>query len=199
MSISQNSDPAEQSPPIEKKYLSIQDLYRDSFALAHQIIQSGYRPDFIVALWRGGCPIGMIIQEYFEYHGISSDHIAIRTSSYTKPGISSSHIRIHGLDYLLNTILPENNLLVIDDVFDTGRTLDCILNTIAEKSRRNCPTQIKLATLYFKPQKNLTQRTPDFFLYSTNDWLVFPHELVGLTPEEIKSKKSPDILPYFTW
>jgi uncharacterized protein len=195
--MSETIKPLQANFAPEKKYISIQDLYHDSYALGHQILKSGYRPDFIVALWRGGCPIGMIIQEYLEYHGIPSDHIAIRTSSYTKLGVQSSKIRIHGLDYILNAVVPENKLLIIDDVFDSGRTLDTIIHTITEKTRRNCPTNIKLGTLYFKPAKNCTARKPDFFLHDTDDWLVFPHELVGLTPEEIKAHKSPEILPYF--
>ena len=41
----------------------------------------------------------------------------------------------------------------------------------------------------FKPDNNETTRTPDYFLYETNDWLVFPHEIIGLSDEEIRSDK----------
>jgi hypothetical protein len=49
--------------------------------LAIRIVRSGFRPTFLVALWRGGAPIGITVQEVLEYHGIQTDHVAIRTST----------------------------------------------------------------------------------------------------------------------
>ena len=46
-----------------------------------------------------------------------------------------------------------------------------------------------MATPYFKPNKNLTNNKPDYFIHETDQWLVFPHELEGLTLEEIESNK----------
>ena len=40
-----------------------------------------------------------------------------------------------------------------------------------------------------KPTKNKTDRKPDFYLHETDEWLVFPHELDGLTIDEIKENK----------
>jgi hypothetical protein len=51
---------------------------------------------------------------------------------------------------------------------------------------------IKLATLYYKRGTNLTDLTPDFYARETTDWIVFPHELMDLSPEEI-AKKDPRI------
>ena len=49
---------------------------------------------------------------------------------------------------------------------------------------KNTPT-IKVATPYFKPEKNKTERKPDYYLHKTDKWLVFPHELEGLTRQEM--------------
>ena len=49
--------------------------------------------------------------------------------------------------------------------------------------------EIKIATPYFKPQKNLTGREPDYYIHETESWLVFPHELEGLSLQEIKKFK----------
>ena len=49
--------------------------------------------------------------------------------------------------------------------------------------------EIKIATPYFKPNKNQTDRKPDFFIHETDQWLIFPHELEGLTFEDIKENK----------
>ena len=46
-----------------------------------------------------------------------------------------------------------------------------------------------MATVYFKPGNNRTDRRPDYYIHETDKWLVFPHELKGLTPEEIALNK----------
>jgi len=48
---------------------------------------------------------------------------------------------------------------------------------------------VLVTTPYFKPSKNKTERCPDCCLHETNEWLVFPHELAGLTLSEIKQNK----------
>ena len=68
----------------EKLYLDAQELLEDSFQLAANIYTSGFRPTFIIAVWRGGAPIGLAVQEFLSYVGVATDHIAIRTSSYEK-------------------------------------------------------------------------------------------------------------------
>ena len=55
-------------------------MLEDSYRLAVQIYASGYRPDFIVGVWRGGSTVGIYVQECLQYLGVETDHIAIRTS-----------------------------------------------------------------------------------------------------------------------
>ena len=69
----------------EKLYLSAQGLLEDAFRLAAMVLHSGFEPTFITAIWRGGAPIGIAVQEFIQYHGVDCDHIAIRTSSYSGP------------------------------------------------------------------------------------------------------------------
>jgi hypothetical protein len=71
---------------MEKRYIQAQQLLEDSFGLAWEVFESGYRPNYIVGVWRGGAPIGIAVQEFLDVLGIESDHIAIRTSSYTGIG-----------------------------------------------------------------------------------------------------------------
>ena len=54
--------------------------------------------------------------------------------------------------------------------------------------KKNTP-EIRVATPYFKPAKNKTKRKPDYYLYETDKWLVFPHELEGLSMQEINDNK----------
>ena len=74
----------------------------------------------------------------------------------------------------------------MDDVHDTGHSIQQIISDIKSACKKNTP-EIKVATPYFKPDKNLTDdNVPDYYLHETNKWLVFPHELDGLSIEEIE-------------
>ena len=89
----------------EKQYLSAQGLLNDSFRLAAKILESGFRPTFIIAVWRGGAPIGIAVQEYLALHGIKTDNIAIRTSSYAEGiDMQSREVKVHGLNYLMKNV-----------------------------------------------------------------------------------------------
>jgi hypoxanthine phosphoribosyltransferase len=167
-------------------------LLRDSFLLAEQIFASGFRPNFIVGVWRGGAPVGIAVQEYLEYKGLESDHIAIRTSSYYGIDQQSRDIRVHGLQYIIDRANHNDHLLIVDDVYDSGRSIDAVLRELREKSRRNLPETIRIACPWFKPSKNQTDVVPDYFVHETDQWLVFPHEINGLSEEEIKAGK-PDM------
>jgi hypoxanthine phosphoribosyltransferase len=76
----------------------------------------------------------------------------------------------------------------VDDVHDTGISVQQIITDLKKACKKNTP-EIRVATPYFKPLKNKTDRKPDYFLHETDEWLVFPHELEGLTLDEIKANK----------
>lgn len=170
---------------MQKSFISAQELLSKSIDLAHIIFKSGYRPNFIVGIWRGGAPIGICVQETLDYLGIPTDHIAIRTSSYQGMERQNKAIRVHGLRYIEKNINADDQLLIIDDVFDTGLSIQKVIEELKSACRKNMP-DIKVATTYFKPKNNKTHRAPDFYVKQTHNWLVFPHELKGLTPEEIE-------------
>jgi uncharacterized protein len=174
---------------IPKIFLTADQLLADSYRLAEQIIDSGFRPDIIVGVWRGGTPVGIAVQEVFELCGLHCDHIAIRTAAYTGINRMADEVRVLGLDYLIETAEAEHKLLLLDDVFDSGRSIGAILRELQRQARKNCPQDIRVGTVYFKPSKNRTNRVPDYFVHKTEDWLVFPHELDGLSEGEIRGQK----------
>ncbi len=176
---------------MNKLYISADELLNDSFKMAHMILESGFEPDYIVGVWRGGTPIGIAVQEYLDYRGLESDHIAIRTSSYTGIATRTSTVRVHGLGYIVDNINSDDRLLIVDDVFDSGLSVDAIIRDLTEQCRRNMPEDTRVATVYYKPEKRKTERIPDYYIHETNEWLVFPHELHGLTMDEVEKFKSP--------
>jgi len=183
---------------MNKRFITANELLVDSFKLGEQIFQRGFKPHFIVGVWRGGSPVGIAVQEYLECVGIPTDHIAIRTSSYYGIDQQSKDIRVHGLDYIVNNVEADQELLIVDDVFDSGRSIQAIINEIKRKSRRNAPNTIKVACPWYKPSRNVTDLVPDFYIHATDSWLVFPHELRGLTPKEILEGKGIEIADTLT-
>jgi hypoxanthine phosphoribosyltransferase len=173
---------------MDKTVLSARDLLEDSFELGVKILESGYEPTLIIAIWRGGTPVGMAVQEVLDYCGVESDHIAIRTSSYV--GVDErGEVAVHGLNYIIKKICREDRVLIIDDVFDTGNTIKAVVEEIRKRARGNTPEEIRVAVPWFKPSRNETDMVPDFYLRETAEWLVFPHELDALTPEEMREAR----------
>ena len=174
---------------MNKIYITAQELLEDSFRLAHRIFEDGFHPQFIVGIWRGGTPVGIAVQEYFEFKKLQTDHIAVRTSSYYGIDKQSKEIRVHGLHYLIENANADDGLLIVDDVFDSGRSVDALIKTIRKLSRNNTPSDIRIACPWYKPGKNKVDFEPDYYLHKNDDWLVFPHELDGLEPSEIADGK----------
>jgi hypoxanthine phosphoribosyltransferase len=175
---------------MQKTYITAQELLESSFQLAYDIYNDGFRPQFIVGIWRGGTPIGIAVQEYFEYKGVNTDHISVRTSSYYGINKQAKKIRVHGLHYLIENANSDDALLIVDDVFDSGRSVDALIKQIQKQSRQNTPSDIRVACTWYKPSKCAVDIKPDYFTHESDEWLVFPHELDGLTKEEIAEGKS---------
>ncbi len=174
---------------MDKTYISAQQLLEDSFRLANLIYTDNFRPQFIVGIWRGGAPVGIAVQEYFVYKGIETDHISVRTSSYYGINKQAKEIRVHGLHYLIENANADDNLLIVDDVFDSGRSVEALIKAIRTQSRLNTPVDIRVACPWYKPTKNAVGFEPDYYLHESAEWLVFPHELEGLQASEIATGK----------
>ena len=174
----------------DKIFIGAQELLEDSYSLAHQILNNGFNPNYIVGIWRGGTPIGIAVQELLDYRGVPSDHIAIRTSSYKGINEQNDKIRVHGLHHIIENVNVDDKLLIVDDTFDSGQSVDAVIKTIKKLSRANTPNVIKVATVYYKPTMRIVDFEPDFYVRTTDKWLVFPHELKGLSEAEVEQHKS---------
>ena len=173
---------------MEKLYIRSEDLLKDSFQLAWNVYESGFKPNYIVGVWRGGAPIGIAVQEFLSVLGVKSDHVAIRTSYYTGIDAKKDSVQVYGLNYVIRKLESEDRLLIVDDVHDTGNSISQIITDLKKACKKNTP-EIKIATPYYKPNKNESEYKPDYYLHETDQWLVFPHELEGLSLEEIQKNK----------
>lgn len=179
---------------VDKLFIEEEALLNDSFRMAVSVYESGFAPTFIVGIWRGGSSVGIYVQECLQFLGVESDHISIRTSyaglpEYQKSVDDPSTIRVHGLQYLLENLNADDRLLIVDDVFNSGYSIEAVLNQLNKKLRLNMPADVRIATPYYKPARNKTGRHPDYFVHEVDEWLVFPYELQGLSREEIEANK----------
>ena len=179
---------------MNKRFIRADDLLRDSFQLAANIHAAGFEPDFLVGLWRGGSAVGIAVQEGLDYFGTSTDHIAIRTSysgahRYSEMVSKADQIRVHGLQYLLENLCSHHSMLIVDDVYSTGSSVKAVIDQLAQKTRRNLPADIRVASVWYRPTPR-TLRTPDYFVHETDDWLVLPYELSGQSLDELRQNRS---------
>ena len=179
---------------MKKTYVAADDLLLDSFRLAASICQSGFHPDFLVGLWRGGSGVGIAVQEGLDHFGVRTDHIAIRTSYRGQPSYSSmvdkaDRIRAHGLRYLHERVCEHHSMLIVDDAYSTGSSVNAVIEQLRKKSRRNLPHDIRIATVWYRPTER-TIRPPDYYIHETADWLVLPYELSGLSLQELRKRKA---------
>jgi hypoxanthine phosphoribosyltransferase len=173
---------------MEKRYITPAALLEDAFVLGWQVFASGFRPDYILGVWRGGTPVAIAVQELLQLLGVQADHAAIRTRSYSGIGRREQRVQVDGLDYVTARLQPGAALLLVDDVHDTGLSLQQVVADL-RSCRAGRTADIRLATPWYKPGNNRCNSPPDYFLHQCDDWLVFPHELEGLTPAELAANK----------
>ena len=93
---------------MEKRFLDEETLIQDAFRLGVQILESGFRPTFIVGLWRGGSSEGIYVQECLQTLGVKTDNISLRPPYKGQPAYQNivdnpSDIRDPGPQYLVES------------------------------------------------------------------------------------------------
>jgi hypothetical protein len=164
--------------------LDADEYLADSFRLARKIWDDGCRPDFMIALWRGGAPPGIAIQEYFRWKGHDFYHTAIRTQSL-EGIVQGGGYDIRGLEHVIDNVDADHSLLVVDNFFDTGRTVFEVVDHIRRGARRNTP-KIKVASVYVRPDRRRHGDAPDYWLHEVDQAPVFPHELRVMDPRQTR-------------
>lgn len=169
----------------EHRYLSANEFLHDSWRLAAAIRKSGWQPDVLIALWRGGAPVGVAVHEFFKVSGWDVRHIPLKCSSYTGIGENEGEVVFTHGDIVFGMLRKGDKVLIVDDVFDTGKTAAAVKKRIEAIGG----VEMRLACVYWKPEKNTTALKPDYYTSDVgNGWLVFPHEIEGLSRDEIEAK-----------
>lgn len=149
-----------------------------------------FKPDFILALWRGGASVGVYIHEYLMRKNVIADHMCIRTSIYTAPNEQESTIDVHTLKHIVKKAKPTDNLLIVDDIFDSGRSLKAVIDKMTLKMGAENMPKIRIATMFWKTEKNKTNLEPHYYLEHegiSKAWVVLPHEISAFK-DDVKFK-----------
>ncbi|SVD45818.1 uncharacterized protein METZ01_LOCUS398672, partial [marine metagenome] len=114
----------------EKLFVNAQQLLEYSFRLGQKVLSDGFQPDLIIGVWRGGAPIAIALQELFAYNGILVNHYPVKISSYVGIEKQGDEIEIGGMRELLSIVASAKSILIVDDVFETGRTIQELIDKI---------------------------------------------------------------------
>ena len=169
---------------VPKRYLSADEYLRDQWSLAADIRVCGWRPDWLVGLWRGGAPVAIAVHEFFKASGWNIRHVPLKCASYSGIGSNAGEVVFTLGEEIFGMFGKGEKVLFVDDVFDTGKTAAAVAARMA-----GIDAEMKLACVYWKPGKNKTALKPDFFVRDIgDDWIVFPHEIEGLAQAEVREK-----------
>ena len=152
-----------QDDNITYHYYSWQELGNLTEKLAYQIIQQNLPIDRLVALATGGLTMSRALRDYLGLKKLASIQIEFYADIATRQSAP-----------IITQSLPLNidgeNILIFDDINDTGRTLQAAKQYLSLRGAK----QIYTATLFQKPH---TTHPSDFFQQETTSWVIFPDEV----------------------
>lgn len=183
-----------------KEFLKFDEVRNNGLKIAQKIYKDGFIPDVIYCSLRGGAPMANVISEYFKIIcKVKGLHPALYAGvvarSYSDIA-QHSKVFIDGWTYPPENLRPGDKILLVDDIFDSGRTINCLVETLMN-SRGFSREDIKVVVhdyKYFTYYKEQLPVQPDYYCRKIeinspeeNRWIHYmSHELVGLTPEELQ-------------
>ncbi|MHA2503775.1 MAG: phosphoribosyltransferase [Candidatus Kariarchaeaceae archaeon] len=134
-------------------------VYDDCFLLYEKVKKDGFEPHVVIGVARGGWIPARLLADFFHLKATGN----IKAEAYTMVGQEEIEPQI---TQPLSIDIRGKNVLLVDDVADSGETLLAVLDSI----RAQEPAEIKTAVLYCKPRSVIA---PDYFVNTTSNWIVF--------------------------
>jgi uncharacterized protein len=188
---------------MSKEFLSYQVIRNNAIKLAHKIHEEGFVPDVIYVSLRGGAYLGNVISEYFKVVRRGQRPVfyaAVVARSYTDVREHEA-IRIDGWTYNPKYLRSGDKVLLVDDIFDSGRTINHLVNVVMDKGVPR--SDIKIAVHDYKCRSFIAEKpaiVPDYWCVrhdidtpDHDNWVHYlSHELVGLEANEIRTHYADD-------
>jgi hypoxanthine phosphoribosyltransferase len=150
----------------QREILEWVDFADASRQLAAMVKQSGFEPDVVIAIARGGLLVAGAISYALGTKNCGSINVEFYTGvdeRLPEPVLSGPMLDAPSL--------AGKNVLVVDDVSDSGHTLALVVGLLRDSSLGHNAAEVRSATLYTKPR---TVLVPDYTWRKTDDWIVFP-------------------------
>lgn len=139
------------------------DIYQMLLYIADRIKGSSFRPDIIIGVSRGGWPPARILSDLLDNPNLAN----VRVEFYV--GVAETKNQ-PVLTQPVSVDVKDKKVLVVDEVADTGKSLELIKRHLLDKGAKD----VKIATLYYKPWSIVM---PDYYAAKTTSWIVFPWEI----------------------
>jgi hypoxanthine phosphoribosyltransferase len=182
---------------MRKEFLPYDTVRDNALKLAHRINEDGFVPDVIYVSLRGGAYLGNVISEYFKIVRRSSRPVyyaAVVARSYSDIR-ESGNIMVEGWTYAPEHLRVGDKVLLVDDIFDTGLTVNHLADIILSRGIPRRDFKVAVHDYKFfrdKPEQLPVQpdywcRKHDLSIYDEDMWIHYmSHELVGLKPDELE-------------
>ena len=151
-------------------------IYSMLLRQSESICKSGFEPDVIVGVCRGGWLPARVLSDLLENANLAN----VKAESYMGIGEAKSD---PALTQCLSADVAGKAVLVVDEVADSGRSLKLVANHVHEQGAR----EVKTATLYYK---RCCTFKPDFYEAETDCWVVFPWEIKETLREILETHKT---------
>ncbi len=167
------------SADVEKRFISHREIFAMSTELGLAVAESGFQPELLVAIWRGGATPCTVVHEVLLRVGQPCKTAVLTAKSYTGIGQRDSEVKTHGLEAVVEQCRGLQRILMVDDIVDTGHTL----RHVKQALQQHCPElEVRFAALY---QRSRCDVVVDYVNFVDDKWLVFPHEMEGLSDAEL--------------
>jgi len=151
----------EATDAIDREVLTYDQFGTAVRELATEVVGSGYEPDWVVAIARGGLLIGGALGYAIGLKNIATINVEFYTDVDER--LDAPVVLPPVLDLI---DLENTRVLVVDDVADTGETLKLVVDLLDP-----AVAEVRSAVLYRKARSIVT---PDYCWRSTESWINFP-------------------------
>ncbi len=148
---------------IPVKLVTWDEIIEWSWSLADKIRESGYKPDVIVALARGGYVPARLLCDFLDIENL----LSIQSQHWTEAAKREERAIIK---YPYKIDLAGQKVLIVDDICDTGESLILARRFISENWN---PGEIKIATLQWI--SSVAKLKPDYYTVEVKDWTWFQY------------------------
>ena len=150
-------------PQAEFEVPTWKQIYDMLLRQAETISKSGFKPDIIVGIARGGWLPARVLSDLLEnpnLANVSAEYYVGIAETKNAPVVTQG----------VSVAVTGKKVLIADDVADTGRSLNLVKEHILQQGAK----EVKTATVYYKPWSIIK---PDYYAKGTKLWIVFPWEI----------------------